>query len=295
MKKKVGFMGLGIMGRPMAENILHAGWPLCVFNRSRERTSILAALGAQVAASPYELAQDSDIVVCMVTGPEAVYALLTGETGCARGLKEGTVFVNMSTVSPAYAKEFAAGLLPLGVQYVDAPVSGSQRPAEEGSLVILAGGQKELVTDLEPLFLAMGKKVVHCGDVGMGAMAKMSANMLLGGMMGALAETLCFARQGGLTDDTLFDLLAGGPMACDLFAMKEEMLRNGRYPAQFPLRHMAKDLKFVLDTAYATGAHTPTASVMLQLYRSALAQGWGDVDFSAIAKLLAELGGKLGA
>ncbi len=289
--KRIGFMGLGIMGRAMAENVLQKGWRLTVYNRSRERTSILSELGAAVASSPRELAEASDVVLCMVTGPEAVYALLTGGDGCARGLEAGDVFVNMSTVSPAYAREIASGLAPLGVTYVDAPVSGSKKPAEEGSLVFLAGGPGGVVNDLEPLFLAMGRKVVRCGDVGQGAMAKMSVNLLLGGMMGALGEMVGFGRRGGLSDDVLFDVLDAGPLACGLFAAKEDMLRSGRYPAQFPLRHMAKDLKFALDTAYDTGAAAPCTAAMQQLYRAAVARGLGDMDFAAVAKLLEELAG----
>lgn len=288
---RIGFMGLGIMGLPMAENILQDGWNLTVYNRSRERTAILAELGAKVAATPRELAEGADVVVCMVTGPEAVYALLTGEDGCARGLAEGAAFVNMSTVSPAYAREIASGLEPLGVRYVDAPVSGSRKPAEEGKLVVLAGGPDETLAELEPLFLAMGRKVVRCGGVGRGSMAKMAVNMLLGSMIGALGETLAFARRGGLEDDVLFDVLNAGPMACPLFGLKEDMLRTGFYPAQFPLRHMAKDLKFAVDTAYETGAAVPGAASMLQLYRSAAARGLGDMDFAAVAQLLGELGG----
>lgn len=288
---RIGFMGLGIMGLPMAENILQAGWELTVYNRSRERTAILAELGARVAATPRELAEHADVVVCMVTGPEAVYALLTGEDGCAHGLREGTVFVNMSTVSPAYAREIASGLEPLGVEYVDAPVSGSKKPAMEGSLVILAGGPDDTVAALEPLFLAMGRQVVRCGGVGRGSMAKMAVNMLLGAMMASLGETLAFGRRGGLDDDVLFEIINSGPLACGLFGLKEEMLRSGYYPAQFPLRHMAKDLKFALDTAYETGAAVPAAASMQQLYRSAAARGLGDMDFAAVAQLLGELGG----
>lgn len=288
---RIGFMGLGIMGRPMAENVLQDGWSLTVYNRSRERTAILGELGARVAATPRELAEASDVVVCMVTGPEAVYALLTGEDGCARGLDPGNAFVNMSTVSPAYAREIASGLAPLGVDYVDAPVSGSARPAEEGNLVILAGGADQAVERVTPLLKSMGRKVIRCGGVGRGSMAKMAVNMLLGSMMEALGEALAFGRRGGLDDGVLFDALDGGPLACGLFAAKEQMLRSGRYSPQFPLKHMAKDLKFALDTAYETGAAAPGTSVMQQLYRAAVARGQGDMDFAAVAELVAELGG----
>jgi len=288
-KKRVGFMGLGIMGRAMAENVLQKGWPLTVYNRSRDKAAILAELGAKVAASPRELAENSDVVICMLTGPEAVYALLTGEDGCARGLDKGKVFVNMGTVSPAYAREIASGLAPLGVTYVDAPVSGSKKPAEEGTLIILAGGDGAVVKSLTPLFLAMGKKVVHCGEVGQGSMAKMAINMLLGTMMEALAEMISFGRTGGLADETMFEILNAGPLANGLFALKEKMLREDYFPAQFPLKHMAKDLKYAVDTAYDVGAAVPGAAAMQQLYGAAKARGYGDMDVSAVLKVLADL------
>lgn len=293
MQQKIGFMGLGIMGRAMAENVLRAGFDLTVYNRSRDKAAILSELGAKVAATPFELARACDVIVVMLTGPEAVYALLTGDDGLARGLDASKVFVNMSTVSPAYAREIAAGLRPMGVTYVDAPVSGSKRPAEEGSLVILAGGPQETVTALDPLFLSMGKKVVYCGDVGQGSMAKMAINLLLATMMEGVGEMLGFTRSGGLSDDIILDIVNSGPLANGLFSLKEEMLRTGYYPAQFPLKHMAKDLKYVLDTAYETGAAVPVGSAVQQLYSSAKAKGLGDKDFAAVAQVLAELGGKV--
>lgn len=292
MTVRVGFMGLGIMGRAMAENVLmKGGYPLTVYNRSRDKGAILRELGAGLADSPRALAETSDVILCMVTGPEAVYALLTGKDGAARGLKPGAVFVNMSTVSPAFSKEIASVLEPLGASYVDAPVSGSKKPAEEGNLVILAGGDDAVINKIEPILLTMGRKVVRCGGVGHGSMAKMSVNLLLGEMMQGVAEMVAFGRQGGLEDDTMFEILKAGPLWNGLFELKEEMLRTGYYPAQFPLKHMSKDLKYVLDTAYETGAAVPGAAAAQQLYRAADARGCGDMDFAAVAKILAELSG----
>jgi 3-hydroxyisobutyrate dehydrogenase-like beta-hydroxyacid dehydrogenase len=167
-------------------------------------------------------------------------------------------------------------------------VSGSKKPAEEGSLIILAGGDKDLVDDLTPLFLSMGKKVVHCGPEGSGSMMKMTANLLLGMMMEGLCEALNFGEKGGLDKAAILDALLSGPMGCGLFKMKEEMLKSGDYPAQFPLKHMLKDIKFVSDTAFETGAATPGAHAVLLLYRQAMAHGFGDLDFSAVMKALQE-------
>ncbi|MEW5772408.1 MAG: NAD(P)-dependent oxidoreductase [Thermodesulfobacteriota bacterium] len=288
-KTRIGFMGMGIMGQAMAQNLLRHGFPLTAYNRTPARCAILAELGAKVAATPLELARQSDVLIAMVSGPEAVYALLTGETGCARALDESKTFVNMGTLSPAYARELAHAIEPLGAAYVDAPVSGSKKPAEEGRLVILAGGDRKRIKALEPVFLAMGKAVVHCGGVGQGSMMKMAVNMLLGTMMQGLAEAAALARGGGLSLEALFAVLAAGPLQCDLFAMKEPMLKRRQYPAQFPLRHMLKDLRHVVDTAQDAGTYAPLAHSALNTFRAAASRGLGDADFAAVAELVRSL------
>jgi 3-hydroxyisobutyrate dehydrogenase-like beta-hydroxyacid dehydrogenase len=285
-KTRIGFMGMGIMGQAMAQNLLRHGFSLTVYNRTPARCAILKELGAKVAANPRELAGKSDVIIVMVTGPEAVYALLTGENGCARALDESKTFVNMSTVSPAYARELAHAIEPLGATYIDAPVSGSKKPAEEGQLVILAGGDKKRIKALEPVFLAMGKAVVNCGGVGQGSMMKMAVNMLLGTMMQGLAECTALARGGGLSLEALFAVLAAGPLQCGLFGLKEPMLKRRHYPAQFPLRHMLKDMRYVVDTVQDAGAYAPLAHAALNTYRAAASHGLGDADFAAVAELV---------
>lgn len=292
MKKKVGFMGLGIMGGAMAENILKNGWELTVYNRTRDKASILEELGAVVAGSPKELARASDVLIAMVTGPEAVLSLLSGEDGAAAGMTGDKIFVNMSTISPAYARELNHILGSHGVTYVDSPVLGSKGPAERGELVIVAGGDAKVIEELTPLYTAMGKKVVYCGEVGKGSMMKMSVNMLLGCMLEGLAETLHFGMAGGLDKEALLDVILAGPLACKLFELKSDMMRSETFPAQFPLKHMTKDLKFAVDTAYETGAPAPSAHGNLQLYRQGVARGFGDMDFAAVYKVLEEMAGK---
>jgi 3-hydroxyisobutyrate dehydrogenase-like beta-hydroxyacid dehydrogenase len=284
-------MGLGIMGGAMAENVLGGGWPLTVYNRSRDKASILKELGAEVAESPRELAEASEVVIAMVTGPEAVLDLLKGDNGAAAGLASDKVFVNMSTISPAYAREFNHILGSHGVAYLDAPVLGTKGPAEKGELLVLAGGEEKLVHELEPLFLAMGRKVVHCGEVGKGSMMKLAVNQLLGVMLEGLSEMLLFGEAGGLSREKILEVVLGGPLACKLFELKADMLREEKFPAQFPLKHMAKDLKFAVDTAYDLGAAAPAAYNGLQLYSQGKARGYGDLDFAAVYKVLKEMGG----
>ena len=161
MSEKIGFMGMGIMGAAMAGNILKAGYSVTVYNRSLEKTEPLASMGAAVARSPHELARTSDIVIAMVTGPEALDNLLWGPDGACSEFDGGKVFINMSSVTPQYNRHLARKLASTGVVFIDAPVSGTKKPAEEGTLVILAGGPQDRVQALDPLFLAMGKKVIY--------------------------------------------------------------------------------------------------------------------------------------
>jgi 3-hydroxyisobutyrate dehydrogenase-like beta-hydroxyacid dehydrogenase len=290
MKQKVGLLGLGIMGTAMAANVVRAGYPLQVFNRTPGKAEELVGLGATEAVSSKELATGSDVIIAMVTGPEALEELLWGADGAAQVLVPGKTFINMSSVSPQHTRQLQARLAPTGVVFVDAPVSGTKKPALDGSLIILAGGQRDAVEALTPLFLTMGKKVVYCGEAGQGSMMKMAINLLLGIMMEAFAETLNFGQAGGLSLDTMLDVVFSGPLNCGLFQMKAPLIQQQDFPASFPLKHMTKDFKFVVDTGYDLGAPVPTAHLMLQLFRLAVAKQLGDQDVAAIWRLLEQLG-----
>jgi 3-hydroxyisobutyrate dehydrogenase-like beta-hydroxyacid dehydrogenase len=282
-------MGLGIMGQAMAANILKAGYPLTVFNRTATRAAALARQGAAVAPTPKALAQAAEVSIAMVTGPEALYNLLWGPEGAAEALEPGKVLINMSSVSPSFTKEMAVQVAASGAVFIDAPVSGTKKPAEEGALVILAGGKEEKIRKLEPLLLTMGKKVIYCGRVGQGSMMKMFINLLLGVMMEGFAEALNFGRLGGLDFDAMLETVASGAMNSPMFQVKAANLKARHYPPAFPLKHLAKDCKFVVDTAFELGAPVPVGQTLLHLYRSGWAQGWGDEDISAIARVLEDL------
>jgi 3-hydroxyisobutyrate dehydrogenase-like beta-hydroxyacid dehydrogenase len=289
MKQKIGFMGLGIMGTPMAANLLKAGFPVMVYNRSPEKADRLVKQGAGLASTPKALAKGTDVVIAMVTGPEALSDLLWGPDGAGGAFNHSKVFINMSSVSPQYTRQLAQELEPSGVTFIDAPVSGTKKPAEDGALVILAGGLEDKVKELEPLLLAMGKKVVYCGPVGQGSMMKMFINLLLGVMMEGFAEALNFGRLGGLELDAMLDTVYSGAMNSPMFQVKAANLREKNYPPAFPLKHLAKDAKFVVDTAFELRAPVPVGQVLLHLYATGVAQGWGDEDISAIARVLERL------
>ena len=228
----------------------------------------------------------------MVTGPEALYELLWGEEGAAAAFSPGKVFINMSSVSPSFTRELGKQLAPTGISFIDAPVSGTKKPAEEGTLVILAAGKEEKVKELEPLFLTMGKKVIFCGRAGQGSMMKMFINLLLGLMMAGFAEALNFGRLGGLELEAMLETVFSGAMNAPMFQIKAANFRDRNHPAAFPLKHLTKDAKFILDTAYELGAPVPGGQMLLHLYRAGVAQGWGDEDISAIIKVMELISGK---
>ena len=257
MALNVGFIGLGIMGQPMAQNVAKGDFQLTVFNRSREKTTPLADAGASVAPTPKAVAEASDVILLMLAGPEAIDAVLEGPDGLMAGVQAGQILVNMSTVSPPYARQLADKLAAGSAVAIDAPVSGSRKPAEEGALVILAGGPKDKVSELEPLFMCMGKKVVYCGETGQGSSMKMAVNLLLGIMAAGICEAVNLGQKCGLDTATMLETMLAGPMGCALFEFKKPMLIDDRFSAQFPLKHMTKDIRFALQTADENGAMAP--------------------------------------
>ena len=292
MAQKIGFIGLGIMGQSMAANILKAGYELMAYNRTREKARPIAEMGGLVASTPAELTAWADVIILMLTGPEAIDAVIYGENGIFTASPADKIIVNMSTVSPSYARNLKKCFEPGRTVFIDAPVSGSKKPAVDGTLIVLAGGPEESVSILEPLFLSMGRKVVYCGEAGQGSAMKMTVNLLLAVMMEGLCESLNLARQLNLDTALVLDSILAGPLGCGLFNLKQDMLKQDTYPVQFPLKHMAKDLRYVLQTADEAGAAVPGAHAAFQLYRQGVGMGNGDLDFAAVKNTLAALNDK---
>ncbi|WP_167631077.1 NAD(P)-dependent oxidoreductase [Mariprofundus ferrooxydans] len=286
MTQNIGFIGLGIMGEAMAANILKQGHPLIVYNRTAEKAAALVDAGAMVADKPSLVADASDVIILMLTGEEAVDAVLFGEEGLLSGDCEGKTVINMSTVPVECSKRWAKELADHGMTLIDAPVSGSKVPAQTGTLVILAGGPEAAVRAQEPLLLSMGKKVIYCGPTGSGSAMKLAINLLLGIMVEGMAEALHLAESSGLASETLLDAVASGPLSCTLFQLKDEMFKTGNYPPQFPFKHMAKDMQFVLAAAAENGAHLPLGTELAKLFSPAADADLQEQDFAAVKTLL---------
>ncbi|MEJ2343929.1 MAG: NAD(P)-dependent oxidoreductase [Gammaproteobacteria bacterium] len=289
--QSIGFIGLGNMGAPMAWNIHKAGYRLSVYNRTPARAQPFRDAGMEVAATPAALAADADVVVIMVTDPAALHGVIAGTDGVVDGLKAGTTVINMSTVSPDASLEAAGIVQEHGGRFVDAPVSGTVKPAEEGTLVVLAGGAREDLEAVAPLLETMGRQVVYCGGIGDATRMKLVLNLLLGGMMELLAEALALGKGFGLDGAAILNAVAAGPLGAPLYAMKGEAMLAGRFASQFPVELMFKDMNLVLQAAGQLAVPLPATAAVRESFNAARALGYGDEDMAAVIQVFNKLSG----
>ncbi|MBD3217787.1 MAG: NAD-binding protein [candidate division Zixibacteria bacterium] len=279
--KKIGLIGLGTMGAPMAGNIKNAGFDLGVYNRTESRAESFRDEGATVYYAPWELAEDCDVIIIMVTGPSD---LLEVVGSIADVLKSGKTVINMTTVSEQATLQAAQTVDSQGADFLDAPVSGSKKPAEDGTLVILAGGKEKLIDETEPLLLSMGKKVVRCGEIGAGTKMKLMINMLLANMMGAYAEALTFGRKLGLDFESVNETISSGALGCPLFAIKGNSIARDDYSKNFSIDLIFKDINLALEAGGISGIALPVTSAVREMFSGAEGMGLGDEDMAAVAK-----------
>ncbi len=283
MKEKIGFIGLGIMGRAMAACLVKAGYNVCVYNRTREKTVPFAEQGCGVSYTPKQLAGWCDVLITMVSDPAAVDAVMLGENGGFAGLAKGKTYINMSTVSPEYTKQLASKCQSAGITFLDCPVSGSKPLAEAGTLVILAGGEDSDIIRYEPLLLAMGKKVIHAGPHPSGSYLKLAVNLAMAHMTSAIAEGTAFAEACGINPALMFDTLEANPaLSCKYFNMKRNPILEKKFTAAFPLKHTLKDIRFVMSVAEQKNLGIPVTEQVLKLIEKSVSLGHGDEDISAM-------------
>ncbi|HXB07014.1 MAG TPA: NAD(P)-dependent oxidoreductase [Puia sp.] len=278
---KLGWIGLGNMGKPMSQRHINAGYPVTVYNRSKEKEAALKAAGAAIAATPAELLKNTDIVFLMVTDDQAIRDIFTAGNGLLAAGVTGKLVVNMSTVSPAISKEFAAACKAQGNDYLDAPVSGSVRQAQDGQLVIMVGGSAAAYEKAGPVFQPLGKLTLHLGDIGAGNTAKLAINLLLSIHTQGLAETIRFAEQHGVKTEDFMNIMNNGAMANFYAKLKGEAIIADNYKPAFALKLIAKDLRL----ARAEGWNTPMAEVAFQSFQQAQSR-FGEEDLIAIKKYL---------
>ncbi|MGD0442012.1 MAG: NAD(P)-dependent oxidoreductase [Acidimicrobiales bacterium] len=290
-RQKLGFVGLGTMGAAMAANLARAGFPLTVWNRTPGRAGPLVALGAVEAGSPRELAQASDVVVTCVTDSPQVDEVVFGTDGLAEGFTSGSLLIDCSTISPASAREFAARLGELGVTMIDAPVSGGSEGAVAGTLTIMAGGAPADLERADDVLHAMGRSVTHLGPIGSGQVAKAVNQVILCGTYLGVAEGMVLAMKAGVDVEQLTAALAGGAAGSWVLSNRSGRMIADSYPLGFKIALHRKDMAIALELARRVGAVLPVAAMAASFEDGLIAQGHGDDDNSALARVVRGLSG----
>lgn len=285
-KLRVGFIGLGLMGNPMAKNILKKGFPLSVYNRTKQKCSDFKKLGVNIYDSPAQLAQNSDVVISMITGPKDVSQVYLGAQGVAKGAGKGLIAIDMSTIGPSAAKEVAKGLKKVGVNFLDAPVTGSTEKATTGELSIFVGGNEQILEKVKPVLEAMGTNIVYMGGSGFGQSQKLVNNLLVGLTTESLAEAFLLGESLGLKRAQVAQALQNVFAVSPGMKGKMPFMVNRKYPTAFSVSNIRKDLKLALDESAKTQKKLPLLKVAEQLYKIGMDLGYSNKDLSAIAEVL---------
>lgn len=286
--KTLGFLGIGIMGKAMAANLINAGYSVTVWNRTKASCAPLVEMGAAQANTPAEVVAACDITFAMVSDPAAAENVCFGPDGVLAGISEGKGYVDVSTVDPETATIIYDAIKERGGRFLEAPVSGSKKPAEDGALVFLCAGDESLYSDAGPALDVMGKKSFFFDKIGQGAQMKLVINMIMGSMMTAFAEGLTLGEKVGLSMSDLVDVLAQGAINNPMFQLKGPLMADGNYNTAFPLKHMQKDMRLAMQLADEHAQAMFTSSAANNAYIKARKMGCGDEDFSAVLKAIAE-------
>lgn len=286
MKPRVGFIGLGVIGGAMARRLLEQGFPLVVWNRTAAKAEEIAKRGAQRAGSPRELAASADIVITMVTDGPALLEVTRRDDGIAPGLTEGKIHCDMSTIDPTTTRTLEAFYASRNVGFLHAPVLGNWRAAQDGQLLIFAGGHREVTRRCQPVFDALGKKVWHWPKPEQATCVKLACNLLLGGLMELLAESLLLAARAGVEPHTMLEIFGESALHSPMVQSKGAAIAARKFvPPSFFLRHMRKDLDLALAAARELGAHTPVTRAVRDTFAAAETQR-ADLDYSSVYEWL---------
>ena len=284
----VSLIGLGLMGRPMGHNLLKAGFPLVVWNRTTSRAGALVAAGARLAASPKEAAAAADVLITIVSDPPALEQVLWGTDeksgGAFAALKKGAIYLDSSTVSPALARKIAEASRAAGIRFLDAPVTGGTWGAEKGELLFMIGGDAETLEAARPVISAMGKKIFHLGPDGAGQTIKLAMNLLLALQVDAFAEALALVTGAGLQGERLLEVMQSSMARSGVLDVKAPVMLKADYTPSFPLRLMHKDLSLALDLGNQIGVPLPAAAAAREVYNAVRGSAREDLDYAAVFK-----------
>jgi 3-hydroxyisobutyrate dehydrogenase len=290
--KKIGFIGLGIMGRAMSMNLLKAGFPLTVWNRTSSKMTNLVNAGAKKAVSPKEVAENSDLIIDIVTDSPDVEEVLLGSSGVIHGVEKGNIVIDMSTISPTVTRRIAGKFKEKGVEMLDAPVSGGDVGAQKGTLSIMVGGNADAFETCLPVFQAMGKTITHVGRVGMGQTVKLCNQILVGMNILGVAEALTFGSKAGVDLNKALAAVSGGAAGSWQLANNGPKILEGDLEPGFKIKDYLKDLRLIMETASENKIPLMGTSIVQQMYRSLDAEGLRDKGTQAVIRAVENLSGK---
>jgi 3-hydroxyisobutyrate dehydrogenase len=284
MKPTVGFIGLGLMGEPMAENLVRAGYPLVVWNRTPSKADNLIRAGAQLAATPDQAAAQANVLITIVSDPPALEDVLWGTHHALESLRAGSLLIDSSTVSPGLARQVADACAKRGVDFLDAPVTGGTWGAQKGELVFMVGGKVETLERARPVLETMGKKIFLLGSNGAGQTVKLGMNLLLALEVNAFAEALALVTTAGVSAERLVEVMQSSMGRAPLLDVKAPLMLKGEFPASFPLRLMHKDIRLALELAQEHDVSLPIGEAAYATYTKVKDAAEDDPDFSAVMR-----------
>lgn len=287
--RRVGFVGMGIMGSRMARNLARKGFEVTVWNRTRSRAEALEKEGIRVASSPRALAEQTDAFCTCVADPAALREVVHGPEGLFAGARSGQLFIDFSTISPALSRELEADAERRGLGYVEAPVTGSKGGAEKGTLVIMAGGSDAAMQRAQPIFAAVSEKVIHCGPVPAGSQVKIAGNALIAAMLQAFSEGLLLTKKAGFDPRKVLEVVQASGFRSPYFDFKGAQIFGRDFSTHFSIDLMFKDLRLFLDSAAEHAVPTPATAGVAQAYQVARAAGKGDLDIAGVVTAYEEL------
>lgn len=288
-KERIGFIGLGIMGKPMARNLINAGFTLCVHNRSRGSVDELVGEGAAPASSPRAVAENSDIVITMLPDTPDVESAVSGQNGILAGAHEGLLVVDMSTISPVATRRLASELGNRNVRMLDAPVSGGDKGAIAGTLSIMAGGDASDFERVRPVFESLGKTIVHCGEIGSGQIVKACNQIVVALVIEAVSEALVLGSKAGVQPGVILEVLGGGLAQNRVMELRGPTMVQHNFQPGFKARLHRKDLNIILQTAREYGVALPVSAIVDQMFTNLIERGKGDLDHSALLTVVEEM------
>lgn len=288
---KIGFIGLGIMGKPMAKNLIKAGYELVVYDVVKESVDELVAAGAEPATSSKEVAEKSRVIITMLPNGPHVKSVVMGENGVLEGAAEGSILIDMSSIAPEVSQEIEKACKAKGVKMIDAPVSGGEPKAIDGTLAIMVGGDKAVFEEVYDILLKMGASAVHCGDIGAGNMTKLANQIIVALNIAAVSEAFMLSTKAGVDPIKVFEAIKGGLAGSTVMNAKIPMITEGNFKPGFKIDLHIKDLQNALDTGHAVGSPLPLTASVMEILQTLRADGYGQCDHSGIALYYEKLTG----